>query len=74
MCRRSHVSRLSATGRIVLPVAVRRHLGVGPSDRLRYVIAPDGLRLERASPRDEDPLVAFLAWGGTIDDWDYADP
>ena len=54
MRRRSHVSRLTAPGRILLPAAFRR-LGVGPCDGLRFVIGPDGVRLERAFPTDEDP-------------------
>ena len=72
MRRRSHVSRPTATGWILRPAAVRR-LGVGPGDGLRFVIGPDGVRLERAFPTDEDPLGTCTEWGGTFDDEDFAD-
>ena len=72
MRRRTQYAKLSAAGWIEPPVEGRRHLGVGPGDRLHYVVTPDGVRIDRASPADEDPLVAFTERAGNADDEDYA--
>ncbi len=66
-------SKISVKSQTVLPAEVRERLAVGPGDRLRYVFAPDGVRIEKAPPAGEDPFVAFTEWAGTVDDEDYAD-
>ena len=35
-------STLTASGRATIPKAIRDHLGVGPGDRIRFFIHPDG--------------------------------
>lgn len=35
-------TKLSSEGRVVIPAAVRRALGVGPGDRVRFVVEEDG--------------------------------
>lgn len=35
-------TKLSSEGRVVIPAAVRRALGVGPGDRVRFVVGQDG--------------------------------
>lgn len=36
------VSKLTRKGQITIPVAVRRHLGVGTNDKVAFIIEPDG--------------------------------
>ena len=66
-------SKISVKSQTVLPTEVRERLAVGPGDRLRYVLEPDGVRIEKAPPAGEDPFGAFTEWAGDIDDEDYAD-
>ena len=66
-------SKLSVKSQTVLPAEVRERLAVGPGDRLRYVLTPDGVRIEKAPAEGEDPFVAFTEWAGAIDEEDYAD-
>ena len=70
---RTAYSKISVESQTVLPVEVRERLAVGPGDRLRYRITPDGIQIDKAPPDGEDPFVAFAEWGGPIDDEDYAD-
>lgn len=42
--------KIGPEGRVVIPVSIRRHLGVGPGDNLRFVLHADG-RVEIVSPR-----------------------
>lgn len=66
-------SRISVKSQTVIPAEVRERLGIGPGDRLRYVLTPRGVMIEKAPSEGEDPLVAFTEWAGPIDDEDYAD-
>ena len=66
-------SKISVESRTVLPAEVRERLSVRPGDRLRYLIGPDGVRIEKAAPESDDPLVTFTEWAGAIDEEDYAD-
>lgn len=45
-----HASMVTTKGQTTLPKAVRDALGLGPGDRLRYVIDRDGVRLLKAQP------------------------
>ncbi|MBP1179035.1 AbrB family transcriptional regulator [Methylobacterium sp. PvR107] len=65
-------SQVSVKSQTVLPAAVLEHLAIGPDDRLRYRITPDGIRIDKAPPEGEDPFAAFTEWAGPIDDEDYA--
>ncbi|MCJ2009746.1 AbrB/MazE/SpoVT family DNA-binding domain-containing protein [Methylobacterium sp. J-092] len=66
-------SKVSVKSQTVLPAEVRERLAISPGDRLRYLITPDGIRIEKAPTEGEDPFVAFTEWGGTADEEDYAD-
>lgn len=70
---RTAYSKISIKSQTVLPAEVRARLAIGPGDRLRYRITPEGIQIDKAPPEGEDPFVAFTEWGGPIDDEDYAD-
>ena len=70
---RTAYSKISVKSQTVLPAEVRAHLAIGPGDRLRYRITPEGIQIDKAPPEGEDTFVAFTEWGGPIDDEDYAD-
>ncbi|MBX9932057.1 MAG: AbrB/MazE/SpoVT family DNA-binding domain-containing protein [Methylobacterium sp.] len=70
---RTAYSKVSVKSQTVLPAEVRERLGIAPGDRLRYLLTPDGIRIEKAPLEGEDPFVAFTEWAGPIDDEDYAD-
>ena len=73
MSVRAAYSKVSVKSQTVLPAEVRERLAISPGDRLRYLITPDGIRIEKAPVETEDPFVAFTEWGGSIDEEDYAD-
>jgi antitoxin PrlF len=67
-------SKVSVKSQTVLPREVRERLGVGPGDRLRYVLDGGGVRLEKAFSRDEeDPFATFSEWSSDADEAAYAD-
>lgn len=70
---RTAYSKVSVKSQTVLPLEVRERLSIGPGDRVRYVITPEGVRIEKAPQEGEDPFIAFTEWAGPIDDADYAD-
>ncbi|MCJ2026486.1 AbrB family transcriptional regulator [Methylobacterium sp. J-067] len=70
---RTAYSKVSVKSQTVLPAEVREWLSIGPGDRLRYVITPEGVTIDKAPAEGEDPFVAFTEWGSPIDDEDYAD-
>lgn len=49
--------RLGPEGRVVIPAPIRRHLGVGPGDNLRFLLHADGT-VEIVSPR----VLAEALW------------
>ena len=49
--------RVGPEGRVVIPASIRRHLGVGPGDNLRFVLHADG-KVEIVSPR----VLAEALW------------
>jgi antitoxin PrlF len=58
-------SVITAKSQTTLPSGVRKALGVGPGDRLAYVVEGDRAVIMKAKPTatDEDPVVdAFLAF------------
>jgi antitoxin PrlF len=67
-------SKVSVKSQTVLPREVRERLGVGPGDKLRYVLDGRGVRLEKAFSREEeDPFVTFSEWSSDADEAAYAD-
>lgn len=39
---REITSKLTSKGQLTLPVEIRRHLGVGPKDKVAFVVQEDG--------------------------------
>jgi antitoxin PrlF len=71
---RAIVSKVSVKAQTVIPVAVRKRLGIGAGDRLRYTITPEGVMIDRApSNIDEDPFVAFHEWATPQEDAAWKD-
>lgn len=70
---RAVYSKVSVKSQTVLPAEVRERLAILPGDRLRYLITPDGIQIEKAPAEGEDPFASFTEWGGSIDEEDYAD-
>ena len=71
---RTVYSKVSVNGRTVLPCEVRDRLGVGPGDRLRYVMDEHGVRIENGTAQQEiDPFTTFTEWASEADDEAYAD-
>ncbi|WP_375455391.1 AbrB/MazE/SpoVT family DNA-binding domain-containing protein [uncultured Methylobacterium sp.] len=70
---RTAFSKVSVKSQTVLPAEVRERLAIRPGDRVRYVITPDGVRIEKAPSEVEDPFVAFTEWASQADEEDYAD-
>ncbi|WP_147082062.1 AbrB/MazE/SpoVT family DNA-binding domain-containing protein [Methylobacterium haplocladii] len=66
-------SKISVKSQTVLPAEVRERLAVGPGDRLRYLLTPEGIQIEKALPESDDPFATFTEWAGAIDEEDYAD-
>jgi len=56
-------SVITAKSQTTLPSGVRKALGVGPGDRLAYVVEGDRAVIMKAGSAAEDPVVAaFLAF------------
>ena len=53
-------STITERGQTVIPAAIRRELGLSPSDRLEWVLTSDGLRV---IPVKADPVEAFRGRG-----------
>lgn len=71
---KSVTAKLSVKSQAVVPREVRERLGVGPGDRLRYIIDESGVRLEKdVRPDQEDPFASFIEWSSAADDEAYAD-
>jgi len=67
-------SKVSVKSQTVLPREVRERLRIGPGDRLRYVLEPDGVRIEKDAQRiDDDPFVTFTEWSSEADEEAYGD-
>lgn len=68
-------SRLSVKAQMVLPRAVRDHLGIGPGDVIEYELR-EGCAVVRPLRHPErpadDPFAVFTEWSGPADEEDYA--
>ena len=66
-------STITSKGQTTLPRQIRDHLGLGPGDRVRYLIVDGDVRLVR--PRKAMTLAGALAHDGppvTLDEMDAA--
>lgn len=66
-------SRITAKGQTTLPKAVREALGVGPGDRVRYLVVDGEVRMRPVRPIQR--LFGALAHDGppaTLDDMEQA--
>jgi antitoxin PrlF len=71
--RRAVYSKVTVKSQTVLPLEVRKRLGVAPGDRLRYLIDRKGVRIEKAEASDgDDPFASFAEWSSKADDEAYA--
>jgi antitoxin PrlF len=72
---RSAVADIDADGRVRIPTAVRRRLGLLPADSLRFVLEAGDIRVERALSADElnDCFATFTEWASDDDDRAYSD-
>ena len=67
-------SKVSVKSQTVLPREVRQQLGVGPGDRLCFLIEPGGVRIVKApKPDEDDPFAAFSEWSSDADEEAYGD-
>lgn len=65
------VSTITSKGQVTIPAEVRRHLGVKRSDKLSFVIEPDGIVRLRV-PRYAD-IASLRGAAGSLDkpmSWD----
>ena len=53
-------STITARGQTVIPAAIRKQFHLSPSDRLEWLVDPDGIRVV---PVKDDPILAFRAQG-----------
>lgn len=53
-------STITERGQTVIPAAIRRKLGLSPSDRLEWVLTSDGIRV---IPVKADPIDALRGRG-----------
>jgi antitoxin PrlF len=66
-------SAVSSKSQTVLPKEVRERLRITRGDRLRYVIADDGIRIEKDIPDTaDDPFAVFHEWLGEEDEAAFA--
>ena len=57
-------ARIGKAGRLTVPVEVRRHLGLGGSDRVAFEIGDDGLVAVRRAPSLKD-IVSLRGIAGS---------
>ena len=66
-------SKITSKSQTVVPREVREKLGVGPGDRLAYVISESGIFISKAvTGQEDDPLAVFSEWASVQDDEAYA--
>ena len=51
---------ITQKGQVTMPAAIRRHLGVGPKDRIQYVIEDDGRVVVKAARSRIDELGSAI--------------
>lgn len=68
-------SKLTAKSQTVIPVAVRRKLGLKPGDMIRYRIRGNKAEIEKIvlSEYHDDPFIAFTEWSSAADEKAYKD-
>ena len=67
-------SKITSKSQTVIPREVREKLGVGPGDRLAYVLTDKGFLIAKAnSGLEDDPFATFNEWSSKADDEAYAD-
>lgn len=64
------IAKMSRKNQLVLPKAVREHLGVRPGDTLVFDYGSKGVRIEKAA---NDPFASFREWDSEADDEAYRD-
>jgi antitoxin PrlF len=68
------ISKVSVKAQTVIPMSVRKRLGIGAGDHLRYTITPEGVMIDRAPEKvEEDPFVAFHEWATPQEDAAWKD-
>jgi bifunctional DNA-binding transcriptional regulator/antitoxin component of YhaV-PrlF toxin-antitoxin module len=71
---KTFVSKLSIKSPSVLPREVKEYLRIGPGDQLRDILDAGVIRIEKASPpEDDNPFVTFSEWASVADDEAYGD-
>jgi antitoxin PrlF len=71
---KTFVSKLSIKSQTVLPREVKEYLRIGPGDQLRDILDAGVIRIEKASPpEDDNPFVTFSEWASVADDEAYGD-
>lgn len=73
-------STLTSKSQTTIPQPIRLALGVGPGDRIGYVIENGRVLLTKVTPPShlqrvpfENPFAAFSEWESAEDDEDFAD-
>ncbi len=67
-------SKVSVKSQTVIPTNVRKRLGIGPGDTLRYRLTSEGVLLDKApSAEVDDPFAAFSEWTGEADEKAFAE-
>jgi AbrB family looped-hinge helix DNA binding protein len=65
-------SKVSVKSQTVIPRAVRRQLGLGPGDTLRYRLTEEGVLIDKARAGEaDDPFASFSEWSGEADEKAY---
>jgi antitoxin PrlF len=65
-------SKITSKSQTVIPREVRERLKLKPGDRLRYVVTPGGVRIEKAERHSEDdPFAVFTEWSSAADEKAY---
>ena len=69
-------SRLTSKSQTVIPLAIRRRLGLKPGDLIRYHARGKKIEIEKitddADESSFDPFSAFTEWASPEDDEDFA--
>ena len=70
----SVVSEVSGKSQMVLPGEVRDGLRVGPGDRVRFILDPDSIRIEKETVREgHEPFASFSEWSSEADEEAHGD-
>lgn len=65
-------SKVASKNQTVIPREVRQRLKLGPGDRLRYSLTPEGISVTKAdNPADDDLFAVFAEWATPADEEAY---